>query len=59
MAGKKSKAVAWFVSNCNADSKREDYVTELEKHIQVQKGLGLHGTSYFTESRISLKVVFH
>ena len=42
LAGKKSKAVAWFVSNCNADSKREDYVTELEKHIQVQKGLGLH-----------------
>ena len=35
LAGSKSKAVAWFVSNCEADSRREDYVKELEKHIQV------------------------
>lgn len=35
LKGSKSKPVAWFVSNCNAESKREDYVTELSKHIQV------------------------
>jgi hypothetical protein len=36
LAGTKSKPVAWFVSNCNADSKREDYVKELQKHIQAR-----------------------
>ena len=36
LKGSKSKPVAWFVSNCNAESKREDYVKELAKHIQVE-----------------------
>ncbi|XP_070189941.1 3-galactosyl-N-acetylglucosaminide 4-alpha-L-fucosyltransferase FUT3-like [Littorina saxatilis] len=31
----KSKPVAWFVSNCNDRSKRQKYVKELSKHIQV------------------------
>ena len=29
------KLVAWFVSNCNTHSKREDYVKELQKYIPV------------------------
>ncbi|XP_015904176.1 glycoprotein 3-alpha-L-fucosyltransferase A-like [Parasteatoda tepidariorum] len=29
------KMVAWFVSDCNTDSKREDYVSEMQKHIDV------------------------
>ncbi|GFO00633.1 alpha-(1,3)-fucosyltransferase [Plakobranchus ocellatus] len=32
---KKSKMVAWFVSHCETDSKREIYVNELKKYIQV------------------------
>ncbi|XP_046542442.1 alpha-(1,3)-fucosyltransferase fut-1-like [Haliotis rubra] len=32
---KKTKAVAWFVSRCVSQSKRERYVRELKKHIQV------------------------
>ena len=31
----KSKPVAWFVSNCNTVSQREQYVKELQKFIQV------------------------
>ncbi|ELU12931.1 hypothetical protein CAPTEDRAFT_74756, partial [Capitella teleta] len=31
----KTKGVAWFVSNCNTPSHREDYVNELQKHIPV------------------------
>ena len=31
----KKKAVAWFVSNCEAMSGREVYVDELKKHIQA------------------------
>lgn len=27
--------VAWFASNCNTSSKREAYVAELSKHVQV------------------------
>ncbi|XP_023932051.1 alpha-(1,3)-fucosyltransferase fut-1-like [Lingula anatina] len=32
---KKTKMVAWFVSNCNTQSRREDYVRELQKYIKV------------------------
>ena len=32
---KKSKMVAWMVSHCETDSRRERYVRELKKHIQV------------------------
>ncbi|XP_071108506.1 glycoprotein 3-alpha-L-fucosyltransferase A-like isoform X1 [Haliotis cracherodii] len=32
---KKTKAVAWFVSRCVSHSKRERYVRELKKYIQV------------------------
>ena len=35
LKGNKNKAVAWFASNCNSESLREDYVNELKKHIQV------------------------
>lgn len=31
----KSKPVAWFVSNCYSKSRREQYVAELQKYIQV------------------------
>ena len=31
----KSKLVAWVVSNCKTPSKREKYVSELQKHIPV------------------------
>ena len=31
----KPKLVAWVVSNCNTNSKREDYVRELQKLIPV------------------------
>lgn len=31
----KNKSVAWVVSNCKTSSRREDYVRELQKHIQV------------------------
>ena len=27
--------VGWMVSHCNTNSKREDYVRQLQKHIQV------------------------
>lgn len=32
---KKTKKVAWMVSHCHTASKREEYVHELQKHIQV------------------------
>ena len=32
---KRFKAVAWVVSNCASESDRENYVTELRRHIQV------------------------
>nr|KAG5704439.1 hypothetical protein BaRGS_024294 [Batillaria attramentaria] len=35
LAEKKSKPVAWFVSDCGAVSRRDDYVRELQRHIAV------------------------
>ncbi|XP_067658272.1 3-galactosyl-N-acetylglucosaminide 4-alpha-L-fucosyltransferase FUT3-like [Haliotis asinina] len=35
----KSKSVLWFVSNCNTQSKRQQYVKELRKYISVD----IHG----------------
>ncbi|XP_046347811.2 alpha-(1,3)-fucosyltransferase fut-1-like [Haliotis rufescens] len=35
IALKKTKSILWFVSNCKTPSRREDYVTELRKHIPV------------------------
>ena len=34
-ARNKSKQVAWFVSNCNAENKRLEYARELQKYITV------------------------
>ncbi|KAJ8681957.1 hypothetical protein QAD02_017749 [Eretmocerus hayati] len=34
---KKSRVAAWYVSNCNTKSKREKFVTELEKYMPVNK----------------------
>jgi hypothetical protein len=31
----KKKSIAWFVSNCDSESKREVYVKELQKYIDV------------------------
>ena len=31
----RNKSVAWFVSHCGASSKRDQYVKELQKHIDV------------------------
>lgn len=31
----KTKLVAWFVSNCHTKSRREDYVSALEKYLKV------------------------
>lgn len=31
----KSKGAAWFVSHCQTNSRREDFVRKLQKHIQV------------------------
>ena len=31
----KPKLVAWVVSNCKTPSKREDFVSELQKHVPV------------------------
>jgi hypothetical protein len=31
----KKKSIAWFVSSCDSESKRELYVKELQKHIDV------------------------
>jgi hypothetical protein len=35
LRGSKNRPIAWFVSNCDSESKREDYVRELQKHIEV------------------------
>ncbi|KAK7105599.1 alpha-(1,3)-fucosyltransferase C-like [Littorina saxatilis] len=35
IAARKTKMAAWFVSNCRTQSKRELYVKELQKHIDV------------------------
>ena len=35
MVNKKSKMVAWFVSNCRTPSAREKYVKKLSKYVQV------------------------
>jgi hypothetical protein len=35
IVGKKTKAIAWFVSNCDTPSNRMEYVKALQKHIQV------------------------
>ncbi|KAK7480095.1 hypothetical protein BaRGS_00028655 [Batillaria attramentaria] len=35
IVAQKSKTAVWFVSNCNAPSRRLAYVNELRKHIQV------------------------
>jgi len=32
----KSRMVTWFVSKCKTQSRREEYATELRKHLQVQ-----------------------
>ncbi|XP_055936633.1 glycoprotein 3-alpha-L-fucosyltransferase A-like [Argiope bruennichi] len=32
---RKPKNVVWFVSDCSTDSKREDYVSELKKYIDI------------------------
>ncbi|CAG5116706.1 unnamed protein product [Candidula unifasciata] len=45
---KKQGLVAWFVSNCQTDSRREMYVTELMKHIPVDI-YGTCGTLKCTE----------
>ena len=39
-ADKKTKQVAWFVSNCNAKNKRLEYAEELQKYI----GVDIYGT---------------
>ena len=35
LANGKTKGAAWFVSNCDSMSKRENYVNELQKYIPV------------------------
>lgn len=37
-ASNKTKAVAWFVSNCGARNGRLDYAKQLQKYIQVNGG---------------------
>ncbi|SPP76000.1 blast:Glycoprotein 3-alpha-L-fucosyltransferase A [Drosophila guanche] len=37
----KTKKVAWFVSNCGARNGRLRYAHELQKHIEVEIGIGL------------------
>ncbi|ELU12069.1 hypothetical protein CAPTEDRAFT_44978, partial [Capitella teleta] len=36
-AANKTKMAAWIVSNCNSDSRREVYVDELRKYVQVDE----------------------
>ena len=38
LAANKTKAVAWFVSNCGARNGRLAYAKELQKYIQVRTG---------------------
>lgn len=35
LLSKKTKKVAWFVSNCGAKNKRLEYALELGEHIEV------------------------
>ncbi len=35
VVGTKSKAVAWFVSNCDTPSNRMEYVRSLQRHVNV------------------------
>ena len=35
VASTKTRLVAWFVSNCNTASRREDFVKELREHVDV------------------------
>lgn len=37
LAKNKTKLVAWFVTNCGTNSKREKYAKELEKHVKIDK----------------------
>ena len=34
---RKDRLLAWMVSNCDTPSRREDYVTELRKHVHVSE----------------------
>ena len=38
---KKTKMVAWFVSNCKAKNNRLNYAKKLSKHIQVNSRIHL------------------
>jgi len=40
-AANKTKAVAWFVSNCGARNGRLNYAKELQKYIQVGKSVSI------------------
>ena len=35
IAKNKTKMAAWFVTNCNSKSGREQYVKDLQKHLNV------------------------
>ena len=37
ISSKKTKMIAWFVSNCHSKSGREKYVKELQKYIDVSQ----------------------
>ncbi len=50
-AANKTKAVAWFVSNCGARNGRLAYAKELQKHIQVSPQLERVQRDYVYESR--------
>ncbi|XP_046573117.1 glycoprotein 3-alpha-L-fucosyltransferase A-like [Haliotis rubra] len=43
---KKSRSIAWFVSHCGTPSKREVYVQELRKHIDVD----IYGSCRYNKS---------
>ncbi|XP_067668260.1 glycoprotein 3-alpha-L-fucosyltransferase A-like [Haliotis asinina] len=43
---RKSRSIAWFVSNCDTPSKRELYVKELRKHIDVD----IYGACRYNQS---------
>ena len=46
-AANKTKAVAWFVSNCGARNGRLTYAKELSKYIQVTSNLNGFRTDIF------------
>ena len=48
----KSRLVAWVISNCNAGSRRDDYIRQLSKHIRVD-GYGRCAQRKCTEMEIS------